>query len=113
MAVEKRAKAIVTVGPFNELNAVDCLNICPIEALAGIDEARRVTFHCAQVLSLYRRYISGTTCEPFNIFHTGLSLWLVAPLPLGELALQRGFERRSHTRQHRSTSSTELHFSQA
>ena len=75
-------------------------------------DARRVAFHCAQVLSLCRRYPSGATCEPFNIFHAGLSLWLVAPLLHGEFAPQIGFEKRSHTPQHIATSSTELHFSQ-
>lgn len=69
-------------------------------------EARRVAFHCAQVISLCRRYPSGATCEPFNVFHAGLSLWLVAPLLYGELNTHKGPEKRSHTLQ------PEINFSQ-
>jgi hypothetical protein len=75
-------------------------------------EARRVAFHCAQVLSLCRRYPSGATCEPFNVFHAGLTLWLVAPLLRGDSSPSGDLERQPHTSQHR-TSSMELHFSQS
>ncbi|KAH8798541.1 hypothetical protein F5884DRAFT_142265 [Xylogone sp. PMI_703] len=76
-------------------------------------EMRRVAFHCAQVLAVCRRYPSGAPCEPFNVFHAGLALWLVMHLLYEDFLSHGGFEGRCHSSQNRSTTPTTLRFSQA
>jgi hypothetical protein len=51
-----------------------------ISHIRRLPKVRRAAFHCAQILALSRGWPSGSSSEPFNVFHAGLALWMVSPL---------------------------------